>query len=472
VAVPGDTEIFGRILLVETEPSALRPPNQTRSSGSLGFDIGHDLRQACQIMKAGLHQLVIAGPRLDALSLDGVGAVIGGSALQLDSLFSKLPALYQAQDAKQLLVRVVETAANALGQQQIFALLCDRVSGGPDLTSLCMTETCPPDLAETLARYLDPPGTLEDIAGALPPKSSGAGMGPWLWMVPLTHSSRIEALLGVALWEPADKSDARALGMLRLFALVSAPFLAALRDMEPLRRRTEELENVLQIKSHVMSNVCHDFRSLLAAVRGYSKRLLDGRTGTLNDLQRDQLTVVLRNTNKLLDLVSHSLPFVAEQDLRVESFDLREVWQGALKQMRRHISEKSIRIREEIRSENFTVTADRGRIAVIFELVLASAIHCSAPEAELTTKFLRGANGEVTVRLFAPGAGLPPHILERLFDHSGESMPLALHPDAPGIPGLAFVHDMILAHGGRIAVTSDGEEGTIFVFTLPPPQKL
>jgi signal transduction histidine kinase len=457
-AASGDTEKFGRVLLVETHP----PANQRLGSEGAIFDLSHDLRQALQIARAGLHQLIIAGPQIESLTLDGVGAATSGPPVKLRSLLSKLPPLYQVQDDKQLLARLVETAASATGSQQVFALLCDRVTAEPDLASLRAQEACLPHLAGTLARYLEPLGN----------SAPGADMDSWLWMVPLCHESRLEALLGFVSWDRTDERAGRSLGMLRLLSLVSAPFLAALRDMERIRRRTDELETVLQIKSHLMSNTCHEFRSLLAAVRGYCKRILDGRTGAITDVQRDQLTVVLRNTNKLLDLVNHSLPFVAEHQLRVESFDLREIWRGALQRAQRHLSEKSIRIREEIPSATFTVAADKGRLAVAFELVLVGAIQCAAPGGEITAQFLRGANGEVTVRLLAAGAGLPAHVLDGLFDHGGESIPSASPPDGQRISGLSFVHDMIWLHGGRIAVMSSEEEGTVFVFTLPPPPQL
>ena len=461
-AASRDIEKSGRILLVETSPPAQPPRNQRLSSAYAVFDLSPDLQQAFQIARAGLHELIIAGPPIEPSRLEGVGAALSGPPVKLQSLLSKLSPVYQAQDARQLLRRLVEAGASATGSQQVFTLLCDRVTAEPDLSSLCKQEACLPHLGRTLGRYLEPLGNPDP----------GADVDSWLWMVPLCHESRLEAVLGFVSWDPADERARRSWGMLRLLSLVSAPFLAALRDMERISRRADELEAVLQIKSHLMSNTCHEFRSLLAVVRGYCKRILDGRTGAITDVQRDQLTVVLRNTNKLLDLVSHTLPFVAEQQLRVDSFDLREIWQSALQRAQRHLSEKSIRIREEIPPANFTVAADKGRLAVVFELVLAGAIQCAAPGGEIKAQFLRGANGEVTVRLLAAGAGLPAHVLDGLFDHGGESIPSASPPDGQRISGLSFVHDMIWLHGGRIAVMSSEEEGTVFVFTFPPPPQL
>ena len=458
-AALGGAEVFNHIILVETTATDLSPLHHRLSGRNVNVEPGHDLRQACRIVAEGSHGLVVAGPRLQALSFGGVAGSASHPVVKLHSLLSELTPLSQARDAKKLLTCLVQTAATLTEPHQTFALLCDRVTGVPDLGSLCKHPACPAHLAGTLGRYLD----------ALP--SPGAGdTGPWLWMVPLIHDSRLEALLGLVSWEEAEEPAARSLAMLRFFSLISAPFLAALRDVEQLRRTTDELEAVLEIKSHLMSNVCHEFRSLLAAVRGYSKRIIEGRTGAITDVQRDALTVVLRNTNKLLDLVSHSLPFVVEQQLSVESFDLREAWQGALQRMRRQLSEKSIRIREQIPDESFTVTADKGRLAVVFEIVLANAIQCAAPAGEITVQLLRGANGEVTVKLLVAGAGLPPHTLDKIFDHRGEPAPAASHPDERRITGLALVHDMVWLHGGRIAVMSSEGEGTVFIFTLPPPK--
>jgi len=257
--------------------------------------------------------------------------------------------------------------------------------------------------------------------------------------------------------------------MLRVLAPVSAALIGALRDADALRRTADEHEAILQINSHLISNVCHEFRSMLTAVRGYSRRMLEGRDGAITDAQREDLTVVLRNTNKLLDLVSHSLPFVAEQRLRVEFFDLREVWRSARQRVQLRLTEKCITVREQIPSEPFTVAADRQRLAVVFEIILSSAIQCSANGTEIAAQFLRGANGELTARVIAAGEALPAHLIDRNLAHQDESALEAAGTNDLQMAGLSLVHDMVWLHGGRMAVMSTAGEGTVFVVTLPPP---
>ncbi len=105
----------------------------------------------------------------------------------------------------------------------------------------------------------------------------------------------------------------------------------------------------------------------------------------------------------------------------------------------------------------------------MLDILLANAIQCTAHGGEITAQFLRGASGEVTVRLFAAGEGLAPQLVDRIFEHRDESTP-ATHPEGPRMAGLLLLHDMVWLHGGRMSVTSNPGEGTVFTFTLPPAQ--
>jgi len=458
-AVTGKAEPFGRIVLVKPAAADLSALSNQPGNRRLQIEVANDLKQACRVVREGLPDLVIAGPRLDAIRLDR--AVPAGAPSRLYALVSELSHLHEALDVSQFLAGLAVAAANAVEPQPAFALLCDRVTAEPELDSLRSHPTGQPDLSVVLRRYADPAGGEAEVAG-------NVEAGPHLWMIPMIHASRLEGLLGVVCRPQADEPAAGSLEVLRLLAQIAAPFLAALRDAERLRRTVDELEAILQIKSHLISNVCHEFRSLLAVVRGYSKRILDERAGAISDAQRDHLTVVLRNTNRLLDLVSHSLPFVAEQQLRVERLDLRGIWQGARKRAARRASEKSIRMAEQISSEPFTVIADRERLAVMLDILLTNAIQCAADGGEITAQFLRGTNDEVTVRLFAAGEGLAPQLVDSIFEHPDEST--SAHPEELRMTGLSLVHDMVWLHGGRMSVTSNPGEGTVFTFTLPPAQ--
>jgi signal transduction histidine kinase len=458
---------IGQVLLIETAGADDALLFRKLRKKNLKVELSKDLKEACRRVNQDKHDLVVAGPRLDTLNLRRIAEIAGRQQSNLRMPVLNLGSLYQARDAKEFLGSVVVTAAALMDSSQAFAFLCDPPAGAPDLASLCIGQNGSPELEVTLRRCFDRIETRE------PAMTDRGGQGVaasdiHVFMIPVVHNSGLQAMLGIVSRQRAEEPVAGRLEMLRLLSQISGPFLAALRDAEQLRNRADELEAFLHIKSHLMSNMCHEFRSLLAAVRGYSSRLLDGRAGAISNVQHDHVTVVLRNCNKLLDLVSYSAPFATEQKLRLERFDLRETWQHALKRLRRRASEESIRILEQIPSEPFTVFADKERLEAVFDILLANAVQCVTASGEITVRFLRATNGEVTVRLFAAGAALPAQLLDTIFDHTDDSG-RASPQDKRRFAGLPLLHDLVWLHGGRISVTSNSGEGTEFTFSLQSP---
>jgi len=382
-------------------------------------------------------------------------------AMPASSVLSAIAPLCEAKGVEELPSRLAETAAAVLGIKQTFAILCDRFTGRPVLSSLC-SPAHTQQVRDFLQNYRAPQ---PDLGAAAP--SANVITGPGLWMVPVSHDSRIQALVGVVT-QSADRPASDQLDTLCALSRVAGPFVAALRDAQRLRRKVDEMEAHLQIKSSMMSHLSHEFRSLLAAVRGYAKRMADGRAGAIGEAAQHHVDVILRNTGKLLDLAGHTLPFVTEQTLRIETLDLREPLENVLKRMQRGEPERFATIALQIPAEQFLVTGDRERLAAVFGILLTAATG-TGTQAKTTIHFLRGATDEVTVKIFA-GRELPQSVVDGIFEHRDESAPPLMPQNERDAPGFSLVHDLIWLHGGRITVTSRNGEGAAFLFTLPPAQ--
>lgn len=226
---------------------------------------------------------------------------------------------------------------------------------------------------------------------------------------------------------------------------------------------------LLEIHAHILSNVCHEFRSALTAVQGYTKRVLEERSGPINDVQRADLVVVQKNTRRLLEMASRCLPFIAEQRLRVERLDLRDIWRHAARRMRPHLLERAVTLREDLPAAPLIVSADRPRMETAFEIILANAMECLPGGGEIVAGLTPGLHGEIAAKVLARGVALPARVLESVFEHGDESAPGGASPGRPRFRGLALAHDLIWLHGGRLAVKSNVGEGTVFVATLPAP---
>lgn len=457
-----ENERVVRAVLIETAgPEVASAPH--KPSHGLEFRLAANLTQACRFLHEAPLDVILLGPRLNPSAWEKVIAA-EGRRLQGDfsALLSGLDLVHEAADPKAYLFALSQVAGLLMTPRETFALLCDPHTGEPDMDSLQLYPPEKADLAVTLRR------SMELGQGGRCTRDRSSDSDTWLWMVPTVHHGHLEALIGVVSHVAADEQVAGQLSMLRFFARLSSPVLAAKRDDQRLRLRVDELEALLGIRSYWLSNLCHEFRSMLAAIRGYSRRLADGRAGPITDVQGEHLGVILKNTDKLLDLVSYSVPFVAEEQIHLERLDIGQIWRRARQRVVRRLKAESACLTEQIPPEPLVIVADAGRLEAVFEILLTCALQCAAQPGGVTVRFLRGASGEVTVKLSARGKGLTPQFVERTFEH-GDRGSLENIPEEWRKSGLPLAHDIVWAHGGRIAATGNAKEGIVFTFTLPPP---
>lgn len=438
-----------------------------------------------------------------------------------EALAPSLAALNQAWNIKELLRELAGAAADLAKVGRAFAVAIDRESGEFDYASiaaadrngqlvatssvgeiatfqlprlrLCLEQS--PTLLEKLARGEQV--TIEDLVDKVGPQGNGAKSQklPGLLLLPVLNDSSLEALLCLQPLNRERALSAPELELLERLCRHTALAIARIRELEARReksgeadrlaRRTaeleqtvaelmqarNELESIVQMKSHLLSNVAHELRTPLVAIRGYVNMILDGRAGQINSTQREYLAIVAQNTTRLVNLISNLLHFsrfsATSGRLFLECFDMRELCEESLRLIRPRAIEKSIKIIEKIPPEPFTVTGDREKLAQVFNNLLSNAVKFTDSGGQIAVEFWRGREDEVTVKVSDTGVGIPPELLDKIFDRYYQAdLSPSRNCDGVGI-GLSIVHDIIRLHGGRISVASKVGEGSTFVFTLP-----
>jgi signal transduction histidine kinase len=107
---------------------------------------------------------------------------------------------------------------------------------------------------------------------------------------------------------------------------------------------------------------------------------------------------------------------------------------------------------------------DADRMAQVISNLVANAISYGdgAPvEVEVNC-----ANGAAVLAVHNGGLPIPADVLPRIFDPFRRATEGPAAPDGLGL-GLFITREIVLAHGGTIAVTSARQEGTTFTVTLP-----
>src|SRR5207244_7531274 len=274
----------------------------------------------------------------------------------------------------------------------------------------------------------------------------------------------------------------------------AAPILARLLQIESLTRKNQELaQNVervaraeanlaktiedknfrdalLKMGWHLQSNVAHDLRTPLAAIRGYARMILDGRSGEINNTQREYLRILTENTNRLINVVSW-MSHIAEltaQNFSLTTFDLRHVWAEALSASRQRLAAKSLTLTERIPDESFEIIGARESLSYVFNELITAAVKSAGTGSAITAEFSRGREREIMVKISASGSSISPEILSKIYERSFNSSvrPGMTTSDDASI-NLSGTYDVVGMHGGRMFVNSTSAQVSTFLFTLP-----
>lgn len=113
------------------------------------------------------------------------------------------------------------------------------------------------------------------------------------------------------------------------------------------------------------------------------------------------------------------------------------------------------------------VSADPLRLRQVLLNLLHNALR-HTPQGGIVRLAARRSHEEVIVSVADTGSGLPPDMLEQLFDRYH----VTSDPERGGGLGLALVRQLVEAQGGRLWVASASTEGTESAFSLPMAARL
>ena len=228
-------------------------------------------------------------------------------------------------------------------------------------------------------------------------------------------------------------------------------------------RMAGALQRVEQGRVELISNVAHELRTPLAALRGYAEAMKDGvmsppavsgailrETGAMERLAHD-LSVVSRVEAGAVDL--HPGAF-APAALIADAF---ERFAGAYE-------ERGVAL---VRSEDAglpPVTADFERASQILANLLGNALRHTPRGGQVTLGAGR-CGGDVVFTVADTGAGIAPEHLERIFERFYRVDPARARADGSGV-GLTIARGLATRMGGRLTVTSS-PAGSTFSLTLP-----
>ncbi|EAG4802094.1 PAS domain-containing protein [Listeria monocytogenes] len=236
-----------------------------------------------------------------------------------------------------------------------------------------------------------------------------------------------------------------------------------LHDITQIRH----LENV---RSEFVTNVSHELKTPVTALKGFAETLLDG---AMYDevLLKKFLTIIKEESDRLHRLIMDILALSRiEQNPvteNVELVDVDEVIEQSARTIFEMATEKNIRVTiPEKTSASVMIETDRDKLQQIVINLLSNAINYTPVDGKVEVKLIE-QEAEVIIEVTDNGIGIPAKDIDRVFERFYRvDKARSRHSGGTGL-GLSIVKHLVENCGGRIEVESQEEVGSTFRVTLP-----
>jgi two-component system sensor histidine kinase GlrK len=373
---------------------------------------------------------------------------------------------------RQLRLPAAHQALEQLGQQQgtIRLSVLSMSRGSPNLGDLTQRFA---ELSELATRVREESNAQIDAEVAALELRTQAARRRILWQSALLIPLTVIAIIAVtfAVGRPLRTLD-RAISELGSGTLSTPIVVAGPQDLERVGRQLEWLRGRLldlaQERSRFLRHMSHELKTPLANIREGTELLMDGAVGELDGNQREVTGILRENGIKLQRLIENLLSFSAWQtssaSLDTSEFRLRPLVKQVLENQQ--LTLLSQRVRLDVKIEDITLVADRGKIRLILENLLSNAVKYS-PKGGAIHMSAAQVGEEFVLDVADNGPGIPEEDRAHIFDafYTGRAAKGG-SLKGTGI-GLSVVLEFVNAHGGSVQIIDGEFPGAHFRITMP-----
>ncbi len=295
-------------------------------------------------------------------------------------------------------------------------------------------------------------------------------------VVPLFSGEEIIGVMTVESTHP----NVFARDSLQLLTGASSTLTAVIQNarlLEQITQANEQLRELDKLKSQFLANMSHELRTPLNSIIGFSRVMLKGIDGPLNDLQTQDLTTIYNSGQHLLVLINNILDLSKIQadkmEIQPEYISLDDIIDGVISTGRGLVKDKPVQIYKEVEDNLPQVYGDPVRIRQVMLNLVSNAAKFTN-EGSITVKAIR--------RAYDPETGQPPHVqisvidtgigiaeedMYKLFEAFSQVDGSTTRQVGGTGLGLTISKEFIEMHGGTIWVDSEVEVGSTFHFTIP-----
>ena len=257
----------------------------------------------------------------------------------------------------------------------------------------------------------------------------------------------------------------------------------------------EEVKRANDAKGKFVSEVAHELAQPVTAIKGFNDLLVKGMAGPVSDMQKQFLTTVQFNADRLNTLIKDLLDIgrIETGRLKMEfgAVVLRPIVEETIRALQSQIDERELTVELQVPDELPTVWADRARLIQVLTNLVSNAYKYtptagkmtitinrlteiqprSAPRGNWTRanlgQFKTNAAGYIACAVTDTGFGISAEDQAKLFTQFFRSANPSVREQRGTGLGLSITKALVELQGGAMWVESELEKGSTFAFSVP-----
>ncbi|TDF95138.1 sensor histidine kinase [Paenibacillus piri] len=244
---------------------------------------------------------------------------------------------------------------------------------------------------------------------------------------------------------------------------------------ESMRKQLQQSINTqLQYEENrkeLISNISHDLRTPLTAIRGYVDGLEEGVADTPD--KRKKYIEIISSKAEEMDQLIDELFLYSRLDLNrlpfnFEIIDMHDFITDWSEELDFELGKKGVRFSSSIDLESGSkASVDRDKIRRVFNNIIDNCLKYMNKPVNRIELRVHAANNLVIIEVEDNGRGINPEALPFIFERFYRAEPSRNSDTGGSGLGLAISKQIMDGHGGTIQAASTHGEGTCITMTLP-----
>ncbi len=240
-------------------------------------------------------------------------------------------------------------------------------------------------------------------------------------------------------------------------------------NLERIEWQRKELEKSDALKDKVFSVIAHDLRRPFSGLIGIMQVLSQGNAPIKEEEKELLYKRIFRDSKGVYELLENLLLWSQSQigtiQLEKEQIEINDLVAASIVPHRLVAENKEITITHE-RADGLSVFVDKSSIQIVLGNLISNAIKFTPHHGSIIISSIKTPEA-VKIKISDSGVGMPPDVIESLFDDGNLRTTLGTDSEKGSGIGLRLCKELVETNKGTITVKSEQDTGSVFTVTLP-----